>query len=58
MKDVFDLNNLDLSKVCKSFGLAFPPQVNLNIRITPSSHRRKKLKSENGKNFYGSVKTN
>ena len=33
---------MDLSKVCKSFGLVHPPMVNLNVRIQSSFQRRKK----------------
>ena len=42
MKDVFDINNLNLQKVCKSFGLVHPPMVNLNV-VESSSMRKKKL---------------
>lgn len=53
MKDVYDINNLDLAKVCKSFGLVHPPMVNLNVRIQSSSQRKKKM--QNDKNFYSKV---
>jgi len=39
-KDVFDINNLDLTKVCKSFGLVHPPMVNLSVS-EPSMKKRK-----------------
>jgi len=56
LKDVYDINNLDLSKICKSFGLAHPPMVNLNVRIQSSSQRRKKMKNIQGeKNYYSKV---
>ena len=42
LKDVYDINNLDLALVCKSFGLSHPPFVSLNLKITSSSSRRKK----------------
>ena len=40
-KDSFDLEKLDLLKVCKSFGLISPPFVHLNIKPTTNSMRRK-----------------
>ena len=40
-KDTFDLEKLDLLKVCKSFGLISPPFVHLNIKPTTNSMRRK-----------------
>ena len=40
-KDTFDLEKLDLLKVCKSFGLISPPFVHLNIKPKPNSMRRK-----------------
>ena len=49
LKDVYDINNLDLSKLCKSFGLPSPPFVNLNLKILPSSQRRKKLNESKSK---------
>ena len=41
-KDSFDLEKLDLLKVCKSFGLISPPFVHLNIKPKTNSMRRKK----------------
>ena len=40
-KDTFDLEKLDLLKVCKSFGLVSPPFVHLNIKPKTNSMRRK-----------------
>ena len=40
-KDSFDLEKLDLLKVCKSFGLISPPFVHLNIKPKTNSMRRK-----------------
>ena len=40
-KDSFNLEKLDLLKVCKSFGLISPPFVHLNIKPTTNSMRRK-----------------
>ncbi|CCJ28487.1 unnamed protein product, partial [Pneumocystis jirovecii] len=31
LKSIFDVNNLDLAKVAKSFGFATPPSVNINV---------------------------
>jgi ATP-dependent RNA helicase DDX18/HAS1 len=53
LKDVYDINNLDLAKVCKSFGLVSPPFVNLNIGFITSSMRRKKAKGN--QSFYSKV---
>ena len=47
LKDVYDINNLDLSKLCKSFGLVHPPMVNLNVRIQSSSQRKKNVNKLN-----------
>jgi len=43
LKDVYDINSLDLSRVCRSFGFTSPPYVNLNIKIH-SSRKNNKLK--------------
>jgi len=43
LKDVYDINKLDLSKICKAFGLTAPPFVNLNIGYVTSSQKRKKI---------------
>jgi ATP-dependent RNA helicase DDX18/HAS1 len=53
LKDVYDINQLDLSKVCRSFGFTAPPYVNLNIKIN-SSRKNKKLSDRGMKNkFHG-----
>jgi ATP-dependent RNA helicase DDX18/HAS1 len=31
LKNIFDVNGLDLQKVAKAFGFSVPPKVNLNI---------------------------
>ncbi len=41
-KEDFNLDKLDLMKLCKSFGLKSPPFVHLNVRPTKSSMRRKR----------------
>jgi ATP-dependent RNA helicase DDX18/HAS1 len=43
LKDVYDINKLDLAKICKAFGLSSPPYVNLNIGYITSSQKRRKL---------------
>ena len=50
-KEDFNLDKLDLMKLCKSFGLKSPPFVHLNIRPTKSSMRRKRkdYSKSNGK---------
>ena len=32
LRDIFDVNKLDLLKVAQAFGLANPPSVNLNVK--------------------------
>jgi ATP-dependent RNA helicase DDX18/HAS1 len=48
LKEVFDINEIDLQKAAKSFGLSVPPRVSLEISL-----RRKKQDYEQGpkKNF-------
>lgn len=43
LKDVYDVNNLDLQKVARSFGFKIPPRVSLNIKLTERSQRKKKV---------------
>ena len=45
LKDIYDINSLDLSKVCRSFGFTSPPYVNLNIKINSSRKNKKFDKS-------------
>ncbi|CAJ0595710.1 unnamed protein product [Cylicocyclus nassatus] len=40
LKDIFDVNNLDLVAVCKSFGFSVPPFVDL-----PISHKPKEIRT-------------
>lgn len=43
-KDIFDVTELDLQKAAKSFGLAIPPKVNINVKLGgKSSRKRNKL---------------
>jgi len=44
MKEIYDVNQLDLAKLCKSFGFVYPPFVNLNIKIDPESKRKNKVR--------------
>ena len=43
MRDVYDVNNLDLQKVARSFGFKVPPRVSLNIKLSERAHRKKKV---------------
>ncbi|CAG9328210.1 unnamed protein product [Blepharisma stoltei] len=47
-KDIFDVSQLDLPKVARSFGLTTPPMVNLNVKIQGSKSRNTNLE----KKFY------
>jgi len=51
LKDVYDINSLDLSKVCRSFGFTSPPHVNLNIKIN-SSRKNKKMREKGSKSKF------
>merc|ERR1711959_746021 len=44
LKEVFDVNNLDLAQLAKSFGFGAPPKVELNLKHTA----RKKMGSKGG----------
>lgn len=52
LRDIFDINQLDLSKICKSFGFEKPPFTTLNIRPPTSSMKRRKDKMTNKEKFY------
>ena len=43
-RDIFDVNQLDLAAVAKSFGLTAPPRVNLHIKTSGAQARKNKLK--------------
>lgn len=58
MKDVYNINDLDLAKVCKSFGFTKPPLTSINIRITPSSIRRNREKSTKKEQYYRNNNSN
>ena len=49
MKDVYDVNELDLLKLSQAFGLEFPPHVSLNVKISGSKLRKNKLERLIGK---------
>ncbi|KAG4303527.1 hypothetical protein PCK1_000045 [Pneumocystis canis] len=40
LKSIFDINNLDLAKVAKSFGFTTPPSVNINVGSGGKSSRK------------------
>ena len=42
LKKIYDVNQLDLTKVGKSFGLPVPPRVNLNVGGGKSAQKRKR----------------
>ena len=46
------MKELDLSKICKSFGFEKPPFTTLNIRPPTSSMKRRKEKMTNKEKFY------
>ncbi len=46
---MFDVHNLDLAKVAKSFGLAAPPRVDLNLSTKARSASKTRLKARVGK---------
>ncbi|XP_011688166.1 PREDICTED: probable ATP-dependent RNA helicase pitchoune [Wasmannia auropunctata] len=43
LKQVFDIETLDLAKVAKSFGFTVPPAVDLKVGISKASRPRKRL---------------
>ncbi|CAG8443683.1 11251_t:CDS:2 [Ambispora leptoticha] len=49
LKSIFNINNLDLAKVGKSFGFQVPPRVNINIGTSgkaPKAQKRNNIESE------------
>jgi ATP-dependent RNA helicase DDX18/HAS1 len=44
LRDIFDVNKVDLLKVAHAFGLANPPRVNLNVKTVGRSARNHKMK--------------
>ena len=55
-RDIFDVNQLDLAAIAKSFGLSAPPRVNLAVKTSGKSARKHKLRDQIGgqadKSFY------
>ena len=55
-RDSFDINELDLAAIAKSFGLSAPPRVNLAVKTSGASARKNKLRDQLGgkadKSFY------
>ncbi|XP_062214290.1 DEAD-box ATP-dependent RNA helicase 27-like [Phragmites australis] len=49
MKDIFDVQQLDLKKVAASFCINNPPKVNVGLESSASKHRRKMRKVDGGK---------
>jgi ATP-dependent RNA helicase DDX18/HAS1 len=43
LKDTFNIHNLDLQKVARSFGFKVPPRVNLAVKISGKTVRKNKL---------------
>ena len=39
LKKIYDVDNLDLAKVAKSFGFADPPKVNITVGSVKSGRR-------------------
>ena len=46
-KDVFNLDNVDVSKLCKSFGFKFPPYINFSSLMNYENINDKKKKKKN-----------
>lgn len=47
-KDIFNLDNIDVSKLCKSFGFKFPPYINFSSLMnyeSISNEKKNKKKS-------------
>jgi len=57
-RDFFDVNQLDLAAIAKSFGLSAPPRVNLAVKTSGSGARKNKLRDQLGgkadKSYYKS----
>mmetsp|Transcript_22745 Transcript_22745/g.17175 ORF Transcript_22745/g.17175 Transcript_22745/m.17175 type:complete len:100 (+) Transcript_22745:1498-1797(+) len=48
LREIFDVNKLDLQKLAYSFGLQVPPRVNLNVKVSGQKVRRQKLQDQLG----------
>jgi len=51
LKNVYNVHDLDLQKVAKSFGLTVPPRINLNISIANRRNIARYPKNKNRKKF-------
>jgi ATP-dependent RNA helicase DDX18/HAS1 len=51
LKNVYNVHDLDLQKVAKSFGLTVPPRINLNISIANRRNTARYPKTTNRKKF-------
>jgi hypothetical protein len=49
MRDIYDVNKLDLQKIAYSYGLTAPPRVNLAVKVNGKTARKNKLKETLGK---------
>jgi ATP-dependent RNA helicase DDX18/HAS1 len=47
-REIFDVNQLDLGNIAKSFGLAVPPRVDLAVKVSGGTVRKHKLKDQMG----------
>ena len=45
-KDVFNIDNIDVTKLCKSFGFKFPPYVNFSSLMNYENYNDKKNKKK------------
>ena len=43
-REIFDVNQLDLAAIAKSFGLAVPPRVDLAVKVSGAKARENKYK--------------
>ncbi len=41
LKDIYNVNSLNLLEVCKSFGFSIPPKVNLHVQASKKDRPRK-----------------
>lgn len=47
-REIFDVNQLDLGGIAKSFGLTAPPRVDLAVKVSGQTSRKHKLKDQFG----------
>ena len=46
-KDIFNVDNIDVTKLCKSFGFKYPPYVNFSSLVNYENYNDKKNKKKN-----------